>query len=123
MANYKKEDIESAKRLAIKEAGGLANLTNDVVSAMYSNLGYRDGCARYVRENVLVYTADRRAWLDRRGIKYKTPDATFNAIFTLAVADVTAQYIKKHGLSLERHGNGYYLIKTRPMTRRTTKRR
>lgn len=126
MANYKKKDIESAGRLAIKEAGGIRNLAVDVTNLAYGQYTsdyLLRASQKYAKENVLIWTKDRRAWLDRRGINYTDADATFNRIAGQGIHDEVAKYMIKHRLMHVRNGNGWKLVKYGPMIRKTTKKR
>lgn len=121
MVNYKKEDIASAGRLAIKEAGGIKNLAVDVTNLAYGSYtsDYLLRASRkYAQENVLIWTAERRAWLDRRGIKYKDADATFDRIAGQGIYNEVAKYMIKHRLMHTRNGNGWKLVKYGPMQRK-----
>lgn len=115
----------SAKRTLISECGGVTNIAYDCVAAMSVRDTLYNGCYRYVRENVLIYRADRRAWFVRRGRdqSHQDIDDRFNGLFASACYDIVTEYMKKHGLSLTRKGNGYVLVKTGPMKLKTTKRR
>lgn len=102
---YNDKIIASAKRKAIEESGGIRNLVSDCVAATtYSpNKSLTDifkaGCMRYAKENIMVYTQDRRAWLERRNVKLMSSvDSTFNAIFSTACYQICVDYMKKHNL-------------------------
>lgn len=103
---------ESAQRTLLREYSGIRNLVSDAVFCMNG----RDptlykGCLRVVKENVLVYTADRRAWLARRGIKPRDVDGAFNSLFAGEMYDMVVAYIKRHNLAIVKKGNGYTLVK------------
>ena len=66
--------VESAGRLAVKDAGGLANLTSNVIEGyMTRGMSVMTASEEYAHENILPYTQDRRAWLDEEGSSTKTP--------------------------------------------------
>jgi hypothetical protein len=104
--------VESAGRLAVKDAGGLANLTSNVIEGyMTRGMSVMTASEEYAHENILPYTQDRRAWLDRRGIKYKDPNKTFDSIFRHAIYGLVMKYVSTHNLVAQRRGNGYKLVK------------
>lgn len=107
---------ESAKRLLAKEWGGVQNLTYSTVGGMAQRDTLYEGTRR-TAQNTLVYTADRRAWLERRGIVARDPDREFNNIVSSVCYDMVTDYMKRHGLSMRKQGNGYKLVKTGPMRR------
>lgn len=116
MANYKKEDIASAGRLAVKVAGGQKNLANYVSFLMdhrsdTTMLGdFIRAAKKFANENILIYKQDRRAWLNRRGIVYKDVDNAFTDIFGQAIREVVVAYMKKHNLAFSRIDKRFYKI-------------
>ena len=104
MAKYKREVYESAGRLVLKEAGGIKNLTEYCVGLIRYNGNLEQGCKEYVKQDVLIYTADREAWLKRRGINTKNPDKIFDEICGKAANYLVLNYMKKHKLGIIRVG-------------------
>ena len=111
---YNDKIIESAKRKAIEEAGGIRNIVSDCVAAtQYApNRSLTDifkaGCMRYAKETIMVYTSDRRAWLERRNVKLMSSvDSTFNAIFSTACYQICLEYMRKHNLVIASMKNKY----------------
>ena len=47
----------------------------------------------------------------RRGVKYKNPNKTFDAIFRHAIYGLVMKYVSTHNLVAQRRGNGYKLVK------------
>lgn len=104
---YNDKIIASAKRKAIEESGGIKNLVSDCVAATIFNPNrtmtdiFKSGCLRFAKENIMVYTSDRRAWLERRNVKLMSSvDYTFDAIFGTACYQICLEYMRKHNMTL-----------------------
>ena len=103
---YNEKVIESAKRTAIKDSEGMKNLVVNCVAAIEFKPNksltelLKDGCLRFAKESILVYTQERRAWMDRRNISYKDVDSTFNKIFATACFQICTKYMWKHKIAI-----------------------
>ena len=113
MSKISREVYERAGRLAIREAGGKKNLATDVVHAyMHGFTNLMIASEKYVQNNVMIWTADREAWLKRNGISYRMDaDKKFNQIVGKAVNYIVIHYMREHKLEIAKSGYGYKLVK------------
>ena len=82
MAKYNVKVLESAGRYAVKDAGGIKYLANTVIGdKMERSMSIEQASRLYTRDNIMAYTEDREAWLNRNGISYKDANKTFDEIF------------------------------------------
>lgn len=126
-------------RQLVRDADGIRNLVHYVVEVKSYDKpqgSLKDWAYLYVRDGaVWVYTEDRANQLDKLKIPYKDADKKFNEVYGRAAAYLVQEYLKKHGLQIERTypmRNGYktYQIKVvkdpyakKPAKKKTVKRK
>ena len=102
---YAKEVYESAGRLVLSEAEGIDLLTEYCVGHIKHNGDLYQGCRDYVSEDVLIWTDDRKKWLEKYKIAYEDADKTFNEICGTAAEHLVQKYMKEKRLKIVKEGN------------------
>ena len=114
MAQFTKNQFETAANVAIKDAGGKKNLVLNVIALGYRGRTVADAAFHYVTDgNIHPYYEDQKAYLVRHKIAHteKNYKTIYNNLFAVAVMSTITDYIENHGLKVKRDEKGnIYLI-------------